>query len=162
MMICIAFYKITKIALVLWLAERHDCTKVCKQSCALKMLCCEGQVYLIYPLPWLLTLGNIYKHVGLKFFSVSWHSKREKSIWFEIVFQQKQTWLQCTILGNFSCALTNHASTCKFQNITFSIAENSTSLPYFPNPHTTSLHRATQRRFPPKYDEWKHFLGNMI
>jgi len=51
-------YKITKIALVLWLAERHDCTKVCKQSCDLKMLCCEGQVYLIYPLPWLLRLGK--------------------------------------------------------------------------------------------------------
>ena len=90
MMISIVFYKITKIALALWFAERHDCTKVCKQSCALKILCCEGQVYLIYPFPWLLRLGNIYKHVGLKFFSVSCHSKQVKPIWFEIVFQQKK------------------------------------------------------------------------
>ena len=35
MMICIVFYKITKIAFMLWLAERHDYTKVCKQSCDL-------------------------------------------------------------------------------------------------------------------------------
>ena len=139
MMISIVFYKITKIALALWLAERHDCMKVCKQSCDFKIFCCEGQVYTLYPFPWLLRLGNIYKHVGFKFFSVSWHSKQEKSIWFEIVFQRKQTWLQCITLSNFICALANHTSSCKFHNIRFSIAENSRSLPYFPIPHITSL-----------------------
>ena len=100
--------------------------------------------YLIYPLPWLLRLGNIYKHVGLKFFSVSWHSKWGKSIWFEIVFQWKQTWLQCTTLSNFICELANHASSCKFHNIRFSIAENSTTLPYFPIPHITSVHNCLE------------------
>ena len=89
MMISIVFYEITEIALALIGWEAIDCTKVCKQSCALKILCCEGQVYLIYPFPWLLRLGNTYKHVGLKFFSVSWHSERVKPIWFEIVFHQK-------------------------------------------------------------------------
>ena len=69
-----------------------------------------------------LDLENIYKHAGLKFFVlVSWHSKRVKSIWFEIVFQQKQNRLLCTILSNFCLiALANyHASICKFQNIRF-------------------------------------------
>ena len=28
MMICIVFYKITKMALALWLAERHNCTRI--------------------------------------------------------------------------------------------------------------------------------------
>ena len=69
MMISIVFYKITKIALALWLAERHDCMKVCKQSCALKILCCEGQVYLIYPFPWLLRLGNDLQTFWIKVFS---------------------------------------------------------------------------------------------
>ena len=89
-------------------------------------------------------LENIYKHAGLKFFSVSWHSKQEKSIWFEIVFQWKETWLRCTTLSNFTCALANHASSSKFHNIRFSIAENSTSLPYFPIPHFTSLHNCLE------------------
>ena len=146
MMICIAFYKITKIALMLWLAERHDTRKYVNKVVTSEdsLLCAKGQVYLIYPLPWLLRVGNIYKHVGLKFFSVSWHSKQEKSIWFEIVFQWKQTWLRCTTLSNFTCALANHASSSKFHNIRFSIAENSTSLPYFPIPHFTSLHNCLE------------------
>ena len=146
MMICIAFYKITKIALMLWLAERHDTRKYVNKVVTSEdsLLCAKGQVYLTYPVPWLLRVGNIYKHVGLKFFSVSWHSKQEKSIWFEIVFQQKQTWLRCTTLSNFTCALANHASSSKFHNIRFSSAENSTSLPYFPIPHFTSLHNCLE------------------
>ena len=141
----IAFYiHVTKIALALWLAERHECTRVCKHSCDLKIPCCEGRVYLIYPFPWLLRLEKYRQTCWINFFSASWHSKRVKSIWFEIVFQQKQTWLRCITLSNFSCALANHANTCQFQNIRFSIAENSTSLRYFPIPHLTSLHNCLE------------------
>ena len=73
------------------LAERHDTRKYVNKVVTSEdsLLCAKGQVYLIYPLPWLLRVGNIYKHVGLKFFSVSWHSKQEKSIWFEILFFNK-------------------------------------------------------------------------
>ena len=128
---------------MLWLAERHDTRKYVNKVVTSEdsLLCAKGQVYLIYPLPWLLRVGNIYKHVGLKFFSVSWHSKQEKSIWFEILFFNKNRLdYGVPLLRNFRCALTNHASTCKFQNIIFSIAENWTSLPYFPIPYITSLH----------------------
>ena len=99
---CVVFYNITKIALAFWLAGRHDCTRVCKHSCDLKIRCCEGRVYLFYPFPWLFRLGKYLQTCWTKvFFLVSWHSKRVKSIWFEIVFQQKQTWLLCTIRSNF-------------------------------------------------------------
>ena len=117
---CVVFYNITKIALAFWLAERHDCTRVCKHSCDLKIRCCEGRVYLFYPFPWLFRLGKYLQTCWTKvFFLVSWHSKRVKPIWFEIVFQLKQTWLLCTILSNFCLiALANyHASTCKTHQV---------------------------------------------
>ena len=145
MMICIAFYKITKIALtcsdwlrgmIAWKYVNKVVTSTCfavrdKFTSFTHFLNCRD-------------LENIYKHAGLKFFSVSCHSKKGKSIWFEIVFQWKQTCLRCTTLSNFTCALANHASSSKFHNIRFSIAENSTSLPYFPIPHFTSLHNCLE------------------
>ena len=63
----IVFY-ITKIALVLWLAERHYFTRVCKHSCDLKIFCCEGQFYLFYPFPWLLRIGKYLQTCWIKVF----------------------------------------------------------------------------------------------
>ena len=65
---CVVFYNITKIALALWLAERHDCTRACKHSCDLKIRCCEGRVYLFYPFPWLLRLGKYLQTCWTKVF----------------------------------------------------------------------------------------------
>ena len=165
MMICFAFYKITKIALMLWLAERHDTRKYVNKVVTSEdsLLCAKGQVYLIYPLPWLLRVGNIYKHVGLKFFSVSWHSKQEKSIWFEILFFNKNR----LDYGVPYLATLAVRSLITQAHVNFKIL-------FFQSLKTQQVYlisqflisrvytcRGTQRRFPPKYDEWKHFLGNL-
>lgn len=129
----------------------------------LKILCCEGQVYLVYPLPWLLRLGNIYKHVGLKFFSVSWHSKQETSIWFEIFFFNKNR----LDYGVPYLATLAVRSLITQAHVNFKIL-------FYQSLKTEQVYlisqllisrvytcRGTQRRFPPKYDEWKHFIGNL-
>ena len=100
-------------------------------------------------------LENIYKHAGLKFFSVSWHSKQEKSIWFEILFFNKNR----LDYGVPYLATLAVRSLITQAHVNFKIL-------FFQSLKTQQVYlisqflisrvytcRGTQRRFPPKYDE---------
>ena len=90
-------YKITKIVRMLWLAERSVCMKECKHGCGVKMFCFSlsklshkhkfekvfefktRQVYFICRcLRWLKLVT-----LCVNFFRLSWHFKREKSVFWK-------------------------------------------------------------------------------
>ena len=92
------FYKITKIVRALWLAERSVSMRVCKHGCGVKKFCFSRanhastkfekvfefktrQVTLFAHsfVDW--NLENPYKEDVSICFCLSWHFKREKSVW---------------------------------------------------------------------------------
>ena len=97
--VCIALlnYKITKIVRALWLAERRVCMRVCKHGCGVNMFCFSRANHASTNLKkfssskldkftlfthsfvgW--NLENRYKESVSIFFRLSWHLKREKSV----------------------------------------------------------------------------------
>ena len=104
-------YKITKIVRALWLAERRVCRRVCKHGCDVKIFCflCANHTgtNLKTKLSWKLdkstlfthslvgrNLENLYKHAVSIFFRLSWHCKREKSLFWKASFSQNKNWLR--------------------------------------------------------------------
>ena len=104
-------YKITKIVRALWLAERRVCMRVCKHGCGVKMFCFSRANHASTNLKkfsssqldkftlfthsfvgW--NLGNRYKKSVSIFFRLSWHFKREKSVFWKAFFLQNKNWLR--------------------------------------------------------------------
>ena len=110
--ITIEFYKITKIARALWLVERSVCMRVCKHGYGVKMFCFSSANHTATNLETFLSskldkftllthsligwnLENRYKEVVSIFFRLSWHFKREKSVFWELsIFLQNRNWLR--------------------------------------------------------------------
>ena len=105
-------YKITKIVRALWLAERSVCMRVCKQGCSVKMLCFSRANHASTNLKkfssskldkftsfthsfvgW--NLENRYKESVPVFFRLSWHFKREKSVFWKASFCKTRTYYAC-------------------------------------------------------------------
>ena len=108
--VCIALlnYKITKIVRALWLAERRVCMRVCKHGCGVNMFCFSRANHASTNLKkfssskldkftlfthsfvgW--NLENRYKESVSIFFRVSWHFKREKSVFWKASFCKTRT-----------------------------------------------------------------------
>ena len=100
-------YKITKIVRALWLAER----RVCRRVCDVKIFCflranhagrnlkknnwAENSTSLLYLLiPSSAETCKIFKHAVSIFFRLSWHYKREKSLFRKASFLQNKNWLR--------------------------------------------------------------------
>ena len=101
----------------LWLGERCICMRVSKHGCDIKMFCFlranrtstnlkvfelkTPQVYLFIHslIDW--NLENLYKHVVSIFFLLSWHFKREKSVFKKAKFQNTRP-LLCISFHNKS------------------------------------------------------------
>jgi len=100
-------YTLTEIVRTFWLAERPVFMRVCKHSCdvkVVKMFCCaranhasieqariwkrflSWEVYYIYPLPRRLKLGKSSQTHCVNLFRLSWHFKREKSVFWKAFF----------------------------------------------------------------------------
>ena len=101
-------YKITKIVRALWLAERSVCMRVCKHGCGVKLFGFSRannastnlkkvfefktrQVYFIYPFLCRLKLGKSLQRRCVNFFRLSWHFKREKSVFWKASFCKTRT-----------------------------------------------------------------------
>ena len=101
------FYKITKIVRELWLAERSVCVRVCKHGCGVKAFCfshanhtsmnlkrfssSELNKFTLFThsfVSW--NLENRYKGVSI-FLRLSWHFKREKSVFCKASFCKTRT-----------------------------------------------------------------------
>ena len=112
--VCIHHYKITKIVCALWLAERSVCTRVCKHGCdvrcfAFRALITQAWIWksfrdqnstsLLYSLfthsfgGW--NLENLFKQAVSTFFCLSWHFKREKSVFWKESFCKTRTDYAC-------------------------------------------------------------------
>ena len=108
----ITFYEITKIAGALWLAERSVCMRVCKHGFEVKMSCFSRtnhaskiwKRFLSSKLDkftlfnhsfvgW--NLENRYKQAVSTFFRLSWHFKREKSVFWKASFCKTRTDYAC-------------------------------------------------------------------
>ena len=100
---CIVFYKITKIVRVLWLAERNVCMRVCKHGCGVKLFgfsranhpSSKLDKFTLFThsfVGW--NLENRYKEGVSIFLRLSWHYKREKSIFCKAFFLQSKNWLR--------------------------------------------------------------------
>ena len=95
----ITIYKITKIVRALWLAERSVCIRVCKHSCevrcfAFRALITQARIWRRFKwskldkftlfthsvVGW--NLENLYKQAVSTFFCLSWHFKRQKSVFW--------------------------------------------------------------------------------
>ena len=103
-----ANYKITKIERALWLAERSVCMRVFKHGCDVKMFCFSRANHASSNLKTFLSskldnftlfthsfcwnLENVYKQAVSIFFPLSWHFKREKSVFSN--FLQSKNWLR--------------------------------------------------------------------
>ena len=106
------FYKITKIVRALWLAKRSICIRVCKHGCGVKMFCfsCanhastslkkfssskldEFTLFTHSFVGW--NLENRYKEGVSIFFRLSWHFKREKSVFWKASFCKTRTDYAC-------------------------------------------------------------------
>ena len=101
-------YKISKIVRALWLAERSVCMRVCKHGCGVKMFCFSRANHASTNLKkfssskldkftlfthsfvgWI--LENRYKESLSFFFRLSWHFKREKSVFWKASFDKTRT-----------------------------------------------------------------------
>ena len=104
----IIVYKITKIVRALWLAERRVCMRVCKHGCDVKMFCFSRANHASTNLKKFLSskldkftlfthsfvgwnLENRYKEGVSIFFRLSWHFKREKSVFWKASFCKTRT-----------------------------------------------------------------------
>ena len=103
-------YKITKIVRMLWLAERSVCMKECKHGCDVKMFCFslsklshkhkfekvfEFKTWQVYFICWFLRCFKTLWHSVAIFFRLSWHFKREKSVFWTASFGKKRTDYAC-------------------------------------------------------------------
>ena len=107
-----SFYKIAKIVRELWLAERRVCMRVCKHGCGVKMFCFSRANHASTNLKkfssskldkftlfthsfvgW--NLENLYKQAVSIFFRLSWHFKREKSVFWKAPFCKTRTDYAC-------------------------------------------------------------------
>ena len=105
-------YKITEIVRALWLAERSVCMRVCKHGCGVKMFCFSRANHASTNLKkfsssqldkftlfthsfvgW--NLENRYKEGVSIFFRLSWHFKREKSVFWKASFCKTRTDYAC-------------------------------------------------------------------
>ena len=108
----IDIYKITKIVRALWLAERRVCMRVCKHGCDVKMFCFSRANHAGTNLKKFLSskldkftlfthsfvgwnLENRYKEGVSIFFRLSWHFKREKSVFWKASFCKTRTDYAC-------------------------------------------------------------------
>ena len=106
------FYKITKIVRALWLAERSVCMRVCKHGCGVKMFCFSRANHASTNLKKFssskLDKFTLFTHsfVGWNlenrceesvsiFFRLSWHFKREKSVFWKASFCKTRTDYSC-------------------------------------------------------------------
>ena len=111
----ILYNKITKIVRALWLAESSVCMGVCKHCCGVKMFCFSRTNYTSPNLKkfassklikvtlfthsfvgW--NLENRYKESVSIFFRLSWHFKREKSVFWKASFCKTRTDYTCKTL----------------------------------------------------------------
>ena len=109
---CMRYYKIAKIARALWLAERRVYTRVCKHDCGVKMFCFSRANQVRTNLKKFLSskldkvtlfthsfvgwnLENLYKQAVSTFFRLSWHFKREKSVFWKASFCKTMTDYGC-------------------------------------------------------------------
>ena len=105
-------YKIAKIVRALWLAERRVCMRVCKHGCDVKMFCFSRANHVSTNLKKFLSskldkvtlfthsfvgwnLENLYKQAVSTFFRLSWHFKREKSVFWKASFCKTRTDYAC-------------------------------------------------------------------
>ena len=115
-------YKITKIVRALWLAERSVCMRVCKHGCDVKMFCFSRANHASTNLKkfsssklhkftlfthsfvgW--NLENRYKEGVSIFFRLSWHFKREKSVFWKASFCKTRTDYACTTSWTRLCEI---------------------------------------------------------
>ena len=108
----ITIYKITKIVRALWLAERSVCMRVCKHCCGVKLFGFSRANHASTNLKkfssskldkftlfthsfvgW--NLENRYKEGVSIFFRLSWHFKREKSVFWKASFCKTRTDYAC-------------------------------------------------------------------
>ena len=108
----IDIYKITKIVRALWLAERRVCMRVCKHGCGVNMFCFSRANHASTNLKkfssskldkftlfthsfvgW--NLENRYKEGVSIFLRLSWHFKREKSVFCKASFCKTRTDYAC-------------------------------------------------------------------
>ena len=104
----IFIYKITKIVHTLGLAKRSVCVRVCKDGCDVKMFCFSHADHASTNVKKFLSskldkftlfthsfvgwnLENLYKQAVSIFFSLSWHFKREKSVFWKPSFCKTRT-----------------------------------------------------------------------
>ena len=109
---CNKFYKITKIVRALWLAERSVCMRVCKHGCGVKLFGFSRANHASTNLKkfssskldksilfthsfvgW--NMENRYKEGESIFLCLSWHSKREKSVFCKASFCKTRTDYAC-------------------------------------------------------------------
>ena len=108
----VQIYKITKIVLALWLAERSVCLRVCKHGCGVqlsgssranhgstslkKFLSSKLDKFTLFThsfVGW--NMENRYKEGESIFLRLSWHFKRQKSVFCEASFCKKRTDYAC-------------------------------------------------------------------
>ena len=101
-------FQITKIVRALWLAERRVCMRVCKYGCGVNMVCflranhtstnlkkfssSKLDKFTLFThsfVGW--NLENRYKESVSIFFRLSWHFKREKSVFWKASFCKTRT-----------------------------------------------------------------------
>ena len=110
----ILFSKITKTIGALWLAKRSVCMRVCKHGCGIKMFCfsytnhtstnlkkfsssnLDNTLFNDSFVGW--NLENRYKHGVSIIFHLSWHFKREKSVFWKASFCKTRTDYECKTL----------------------------------------------------------------
>ena len=104
----IGYYKITKIVHALWLVERSVCTRVCKHGCGVKLLgfshanhastnlkkfsSSKFDKFTLFThsfVGW--NMENRYKEGESIFLCLSWHFKREKSVFCKASFCKTRT-----------------------------------------------------------------------
>ena len=107
-------YKKTKIVRALWLAERRVCMRVCKHGCDVKvywfsranhastnlktLLSWKLDKFTHCPFPVRLKLVKSLQKCSVNFFRLSWHFKREKSLFLESIFLAKQELITIMII----------------------------------------------------------------
>ena len=140
-------YKITKIVGALWLARKRVCMSVCNHGCDFKMFCfsranhattnlkkflVENSTSILYlPIPSSAeTWKIITKHAVSISFSVNWHFKREKSVFWKTSLSQKKNWWRvkdfvfktsCTRLRDYENFSFNQCHNKEFQLAIFSV-----------------------------------------
>ena len=112
MIVTILYHKIAKIVRALWLAQRRVCMRVCKHGCDVKMFCFSRANHASTNLKkfssskldkftlfthsfvgW--NLENRYKEGVSIFPRLSWHFKREKSVFWKASFCKTRTDYAC-------------------------------------------------------------------